>query len=203
MTKSFKYIIGIFSISFFSLGCFDSGPMYDKQDLIDNYEQNKNEILEVKNFIESKISSDNYIDIELQNIEGGLMDEILGRNKLQYFHIEADDKYENNWNVDIDSKKTDTLLAKINWTRDDLRILRTKLKKANCISISNNKPITIGWQRSGMGKYFYRIFNFTPNDSIKNRFNNGCTQSYYKDNVVLEFGGGAFGIQCFRDYKKE
>ncbi|WP_417888206.1 hypothetical protein [Zunongwangia sp.] len=196
MNKPIKIILGIFLtiiIGFFIFlhiafdGIF-TGPSYNKQDLIDNFERKKNEIIEVKKFIDSKTPSETYISIEFENGELGI------------FHVKKNGNYESNWNLDIDSKKTDSLLTVINWTKNDLKNLKQKLDKANCISVSSGNPTTIGWQRSGMGKFSYGIFNKNTKDSLINQYNDGCTYIYYKDNVVLEYGGGAIGMQCFPEF---
>lgn len=202
MNRSLKKTSIIFGISAAIIGGFYlflhiafggifTGPFYDKQDLIDNYEQRKTEITEVKSFIDSKLTTDTYIDIEFEN------------DKIEIFHIKKDGKYSSNWNLDIDSKKTDSLLTVIGWTKNDLSVLEEKLNKANCISVASGNPTRIGWQRSGMGKFFYDIFNQNLTDSLINQYNGGCTYIYYKDNIVLEYGGGAIGSQCFPGYERK
>ena len=189
-------ILGVIIIGFYLFihiafdGIF-TGPSYNKQDLIDNYEKRKNEIIEVKSFIDSKIPSDTYIDVEFENGELGI------------FHVKKNGVYDSNWNLDIDSKKTDSLLTVIGWTKNDLETLEDKLDEANCISVASGNPSRIGWKRSGMGKFFYDIFDQSLTDSLISQYNDGCTYIYYKDNVVLEYGGGAIGPQCFPGYKRK
>ena len=74
------------------------------------------------------------------------------------------------------------------------------MDKANCISISGKDPVVIGWQRSGMGIFSYNIFKKNLEEKKIKDYNDGCTYIFYKDNIVLEFGGGAFGIQCFPEF---
>ena len=73
------------------------------------------------------------------------------------------------------------------------------LDKANCISVYNKDAIEIGYARSGMGKYSYLIFDKSLTEEEKDKYNNGCEYIFYKDNIVLEYGGGAIGSQCFPD----
>lgn len=181
-------IIGFFIFLHIAFDGIFTGPSYNKQDLIENFERKKPEIIEVKKFIDSKIPSETYISIEFENGELGI------------FHVKKNGNYESNWNLDIDSKKTDSLLTVINWTKNDLKNLKDKLDKANCISVSSGNPTTIGWKRSGMGKFSYGIFNQNTKDSLINQYNDGCTYIYYKDNIVLEYGGGAIGMQCFPEF---
>jgi len=48
-----------------------------------------------------------------------------------------------------------------------------------------------------MAKYSYLIFEQNPDKAKIDKYNNGCTYIYYKMNIVLEYGGGAVGPQCF------
>ena len=200
MNKSLKIVLiilgilltligGFYIFMYFVLGDWFEEPYYNKQDLINNYEQRKIEINEVKAYVDSKISESTYVDIEFENEE------------LAIFHVKKNGIRESNWNLDIDSKKTDSLLKIIKWTKKDLELLKNKLDKANCISVASGNPTSIGWQRSGMGKYFYDIFDQNLNDSLISDYNAGCTHIFYKENVVLEYGGGAIGPQCFQEYE--
>ena len=40
------------------------------------------------------------------------------------------------------------------------------------------------------------------NNEIKQKFNDGCMYKYFKENIALEYGGGAIGSQCFEDFNK-
>ena len=77
------------------------------------------------------------------------------------------------------------------------KTLKTKLKAANCISVASGEPITINFKSHGIGMYSYKIFDKPLTDSLINQYNDGCQYIFYKDNVVLEYGGGVFGQQCF------
>lgn len=103
------------------------------------------------------------------------------------------------WNLDYDSPELDSILQVINWNQETLNEIKGLLNNANCISIKNGEPTTIGFARSGMGKYSYKIFgnNLTPEQVEK--YNDGCTYIFLNDNIVLEYGGGATGPQCFPD----
>lgn len=179
-------ILGYFAIDF---GVFET--TYSKQDLIDNYNLKTKEIEELRNYINTIIPKNKTVEIEFE-----------GKKTLGIFHVIIDGKYDNNWNIKVNSTKTDTLLQKLGWTKETLFTLKEKLDNANCISVESGDPFTIGYQRSGMGMYFYKIFNRSLNDSLKKEFNDSCQYVFYKKNIVLEFGGGAIGIQCFEDYKK-
>jgi len=91
----------------------------------------------------------------------------------------------------------DKIIKSIGWTNQTLDKIKKLLSEANCISIENGKITTIGFARSGMGKYYYRIFEKPLNEKNKTEYNNNCQYIFYKDNIVLEYGGGAIGSQCF------
>lgn len=172
-----------------------TGPYYNKNDLIKNYEQRTEEIIDAKNYFKSILPEGANVYIEFDN-----------NKELGIFHVKVDSIYQSNWNLKINSQKVDSLLIELKWTTKELQVLKEKLDKANCISIAGNNPVNIGWQRSGMGKFSYNIFEKNLNKDKIEDYNDSCTYIFYKDNVVLEYGGGAIGPQCFPDFyqnKKE
>lgn len=170
----------------FSTFSFDSGKHYSKEELIDNYKSKTNEILELKAFIDQHVPTNKSVDIEFD-----------GNKKLIFFHVVDNGNYDSNWDLKVNSKKVDTLLQKLNWTRQTLTTVKEKLDAANCISVKSGEPCNIGFQRSGMGKYYYNIFTAPIADKMIAKYNDSCTYILYNKNVVLEYGGGAIGPQCF------
>ena len=170
----------------FSAFSFDDGKYYSKQDLIDNYNQKTQQIIEVKQYINSVVPPDKTVDIEFD-----------GNKKFFIFHVVDNGTYDSNWDLKLNSAKIDTLLNKLSWTKQTLKTLKEKLDAANCISVKSGEPCNIGFQRSGMGKYYYNIFDKAIPDSLKDKYNDSCTYILYNDKVVLEYGGGAIGPQCF------
>ena len=71
------------------------------------------------------------------------------------------------------------------------------MDKADCIQIESGEPTKIGWQRSGMGMFSYNVFDKPIPDSLKKQYNDSCTYIFYNKKLVLEYGGGAVGSQCF------
>ena len=108
-------------------------------------------------------------------------------------------KVKQEWNMEFNSEKLEQMLKRINWTNETLMNVKKLLADAKCISIKNGNTCTLGFARSGMGKYSFVLFknDLTP-DEIK-EYNDGCTYIFYKNNIVLEYGGGAVGPQCFTD----
>ncbi|MFT3824160.1 MAG: hypothetical protein QM731_09580 [Chitinophagaceae bacterium] len=166
---------------------FDDGKHYSIQDLIDNYNARTEQVNDLKNFINSNVPVDKSVVIEFDGNKG-----------LSIFHIIGNGTYDSNWDLKIKSSKVDTLLNKLGWTHQTLKTLKDKLDAANCISFKNGDPCNIGFQRSGMGEYFYDIFDKPIPDSLKSHYNDSCTYIIYRDKVVLEYGGGAIGPQCFQ-----
>ena len=167
-----------------------NGEYYSKNDLIENYNSKTKQIAELTIYIKSITPGDINVYIEFD-----------GNNTLAIFDVDSDGIFNSNRDIKVNSLKTDTLLRKIGWTREILSTLKKKLDNANCISVASREPCAIGFRRSGMGEYFYKVFNQPLNDSLKNKFNDGCTHVFYKDNIVLGYYGGALGPQCFEDFK--
>lgn len=172
-------------LSFFST--FDQ--TYSKEDLIENYKIKSKEIYEAQEYAKSIIPTNKKVTIEFEN-----------DRSLSIFHLSDKDGHSSNWNIDMNSKKADSLLNVLGWTKQTLATLKEKLDQANCISIESGAPFTIGYQRSGMGIYFYNLFDKPLTDSLKTEYNDGCHHILYSSKVALEFGGGAIGQQCFEGF---
>lgn len=170
----------------FSTFSFDSGKHYSKEELIDNYKSKTKEILDLKEFINQNVPTNKSVDIEFD-----------GNRKLFFFHVVENGNYDSNWDLKVNSKKVDTLLKKLNWTRQTLTTVKEKLDAANCISVKSGEPCNIGFQRTGMGKYYYNLFTTPITKKMIAKYNDSCTYIYYNKKVVLEYGGGAIGTQCF------
>lgn len=103
------------------------------------------------------------------------------------------------WNLEYNSKKLNSMLTMLKWTNETLSIIKKLLTDAHCVSIENGQITTIGFARSGMGKYSYLLFDNNLTVAQVKPYNNGCSDIYYKNNIVLEYAGGAVGPQCFPD----
>lgn len=182
-------VLGLVLITHFTFAKIFDGPFYSKKDLIENFEKRTPEIIEVKDYYKSILPEGASTMIEFDS-----------KRELGIFHVRVDSVYQSNWNLKINSFRVDSLLNELNWTKQELYTLKEKLEKANCISIGGREPVSIGWQRSGMGKYFYNIFEQNLNEEQIADNNDGCNYIFYKDNIVLEYGGGAIGPQCFPGY---
>jgi hypothetical protein len=173
-------------------GAFDT--FHTKQELIDNYNKRQTQVLELKSYFNSIVPKDKQIEIEFES-----------SSKLFRFGVSPIDTATGRiiypifleWDLKISSDKVDSVIKSIGWSQQTLKTLKEKLDKADCIQIESGEPTKIGWQRSGMGMYSYNVFDKAIPDSLKKRYNDSCTYILHNDKLVLQYGGGAVGSQCF------
>lgn len=103
------------------------------------------------------------------------------------------------WDLDYNDKKLDDILKSLSWDKKTLSTIQLLLSEAKCISIENGEITSIGFARSGLGKYYYKLFNKDLTTEEAKYYNNGCRYIFYKKNIVLEYGSGAVGSICFPD----
>jgi hypothetical protein len=179
-----------------------------KKELIENFENKKKEIQNLKNEYFKLVPKNYVVEIEFEpeskiiNVSEQITIKIykIIESSKSSSKLQRNDNLEvvsQNWNLKPDSKELEEILKTLNWTNHTLIEIKKLLKDANCISIENGKVTTIGFARSGMGLYSYKIFETILTSKQKTEYNNGCEYIYYKDNIVLEYGGGAVGPQCF------
>lgn len=180
---------------------FANMPKSSKKQLTQNIDTNYTNIEALKSFFTKLVSPGYSMYIEFKPPEKILhLDE-----SVDFWVFKRGDSSGNSkvvfqeWNVEIKSLKLDSLLGLTTLKRSDLYTLKKYLDRANCISISNEDVCEIGYAKSGMGKYSYLIFDTPLSKDDKEKYNNGCEYIYYKNNIVLEYGGGAVGPQCFPD----
>ncbi|WP_445749236.1 hypothetical protein [Polaribacter sp.] len=176
--------VGYIVMIIHAFGGFDKD--YSVTELKENFEAKKTEIYEIKNFVNKIMPSGKLVHIEFED-----------NNTMFIFHVNEDDKFENNWDVKINSAKADTLLKKLGWKLEDLKTLKEKLDKANCIGVSSGEPCKINFQRSGMGMYSFNVFDQPISDTLIEQYNDSCTYILVNRKLALEYVGGAIGRQCF------
>jgi hypothetical protein len=188
-----------------------SMPRSSKRELIRNYEDKRSEILRLKQEYQKYVPKHHIVEIEFEpeskiltvgeeiTIKVYKIQRTVDKSHVNK-EIQRNDKLKvvsQNWNLKPGSKTLEQVLISIGWTNETLIEIKQLLDNANCVSIENGEATTIGFARSGMGKYSYKIFEKSLTQKQKDEHNNGCEYIYYKDNVVLEYGGGAVGPQCF------
>lgn len=173
-------------------------PRSSKKEMIANIDSNFDNINNLKTQY-SKLVPKNYI----VSIEFNPADKITLTKESIDLTIEDTSNNQSNikqdWNLEYNSKKLAQMLKSLDWTNETLLAIKKLLADAHCISIENGNITTIGFARSGMGKYFFKLFNDDLTGAQIKEYNDGCTYIFYKKNIVLEYGGGAVGPQCFPD----
>jgi hypothetical protein len=175
-----------------------SMPRSSKQALIRNIDSNYDKIAYLKREY-AKFVPKNYIVLIEFNPENKLTHEKESID-LRITHSEnGGTQVFQDWRLDYNSDKLSKMLEMIHWDTKALTAIKKLLADAHCVSIENGEPATIGFARSGMGKYSYKLFDQDLTSGQFNQYNNGCNYIFYKRNIVLEYGGGAIGSQCFPD----
>lgn len=177
-----------------------SMPMSSKKELIDNYEDKRKDIVELKKWFTKMIPKKYIVFLELKESDRipGLVEAI----DLQIFKKGEDgelDMIDGDWDLKYGSDELNDLLKIIDWDEMTLLGFKNIMQTANCISIRNGDITEIGYARSGLGKYFYELFPKKLKTEEIEKYNDGCEYIYYKDNVVLKYEGGMAGPQCFTD----
>ncbi|QHS57660.1 hypothetical protein GWR56_19705 [Mucilaginibacter sp. 14171R-50] len=179
------------SSMFWDIGSSDE--TYNAASLIENFNNKQTEIYNAKKYFKSIVPKYKEVEIEFEGdkIERlVIMPQDTGRGSNTAVEFQ-------DWNIPIKSAKADSLLKVLGWSDNSLQTLRNKLDDANCISITSAEPSQIGFKRSGMGMYYFNVFDKPIPDSLKSRYNDSCTYIYANKHLVLEYGGGAIGPQCF------
>ena len=169
-----------------------------KKQLIDNIDSNYSRINRLKTEY-SKLVPGNYV----VRIEFNPPNPLLGTaetiNLMILQSIGNGTRPFQEWNLRYRSDSLDHMLAIVGWKENTLKTIKGLLTDAHCISIENGEITTIGYARSGMGLYSYKLFDSNLSEGQIKKYNDGCAYIYYKKNIVLEYGGGAIGSQCFLD----
>ncbi len=177
-----------------------SMPESSKKEQIRNLKANENNIKKlIKEY--AKLVPDGLTVF----IEFNPKDIILSTNKSIDLRIHSNKKSKNSgieldfqeWNLQLNSEALLDQIKILGWNEKTLINIENLLESAKCRSIENGKISTVGFARSGMGKYSYKFFEEDLSEKQQAEFNDGCSYIYYERNIVLEFGGGAVGRQCF------
>ncbi|SMC60838.1 hypothetical protein [Pedobacter nyackensis] len=177
-----------------AFGVFDK--VYSPDDLKASFQEKKTEIYELKHYFNKIVPKNRFVEIEFSS------DHELARFGIKALDSTAGDITEPmflEWDLSTETEKMDSLIKPMGWSRATLAELKEKLDNAGCIQIESGEPTKIGFKRSGMGFYFFNVFDNPMPDSLKSNYDEMCTHIYVDPKLVLEYGGGAVGPQCFAE----
>lgn len=166
---------------------------YTPKELIESFNKKQHEIYDLKKYYNIIVPRNKFVEIEFEN------DKELARFGITPLD-NADGNYGTSfleWHLKINTPRMDSILSTIGWSRATLKTLKRKLDNANCIQIESGEPAKIGFKRSGMGMYSFNVFDKPLTDSLRNLYKDSCTYIISNDKLILEYGGGAIGPQCF------
>ena len=186
------YLGCMFLVSMAFSPAFDT--LRSRQELIDNYTKRQTQILELKSYFNSIVPKDKQVEIEFESDTKLFR---LGVYKIDTATGNIINPIFLEWDLQTNSEKVAGVIEPLGWTPRTLKDLKQKLDKADCIHIESGEPTKIGWQRSGMGMYYYNVFRKPIADSLKKNYNDSCKYILYNSKLVLEYGGGVYGPQCF------
>ena len=172
-----------------------SMPKSSKKEQIENLEKNEENIkILIQKYSELVPDSlEVYIEFNPKNI-------ILNKDKSIDLKIYSNQKNNQIFRKSDLKYNSDILLQQLEilgWNESTLIKIKNLLDSANCVSIENGEITKIGFARSGMGKYSYKFFKENLNETDQSEYNDGCYNIFYDRNIVLEYGSGAFGQECF------
>ncbi|RYD51797.1 MAG: hypothetical protein EOP52_06330 [Sphingobacteriales bacterium] len=179
-------------IAFSAFGGFD--PNYSVSELKANFEKNETAIYELKQYFNQIVPRNKLVEIEF---DGDCTLSRLGLGTLSLATGKPNQDLRLYSNLGIDSKAADSVLENLGWTDETLRDLKAKLDAAGCIGVVSGEPTKINFHRSGLGMYSFDVFNEHIPDSQQRCYNDSCTYIMVNDKLVLEYGGGVAGEQCF------
>ncbi len=173
-------------------------PRSSKKLMIKNIDSNYANIANLKSEFLKLVPKNCRVGIEFEPANPN-----FGVNETINFTIEKDENGGSqtfqDWNLEYNSQKLNEMLKILHWDTTILKKIKMLINDANCISIKNLSTIEIGFARSGMGMYSYLILDHNLSKKEASHYDDGCRQIFYKQNIVLEYDGGAAGPQCFPD----
>lgn len=180
-------------LAFIVCSC-ESSREYTNQDVVNNYRKKETQIRGLKKFYNSIIPPNKFVEIEFDDSQHLFRFGVYSINPATNELILPGFL---NWNLSTNSNNVDSVVATLNWNQQTLKTIKQKLDSANCISIESGEPCKIGFQRQDLGKYNYLVFDKPMSDSLKLFYKNYCAYNLYNDRVVLMWGAGALGGDCY------
>ncbi|QHL86881.1 hypothetical protein GU926_05285 [Nibribacter ruber] len=179
-----------------------------------NYEEKKSEIDSLASYFNKikpkelvlfiRFNSDDNIDFKL--------DQKNYHDKTTWYTEAIFDDYGqfHRFDIDLDNKELEDAFKIVNLDKEKIEKLRTYLDKANCNSISNSFSIpdklkidysSIGYPTNDLYGLEYLIFDTIPEQAIIDEIVKGCNFKKINKRILVQYGGPAFGSDCFPDKK--
>lgn len=171
-------------------------PRSSQAELVENYQRKNEEIAALTSYFKSIVPDSVSVSIEFSP-----ENEVWSMPASLDFFIRKPNSNQRhgNWNLEYGDAELDSLLGELGWNYQTLEDLMGYLDRANCISIEYDEYYSVGYSRSGMGMYFYRIYEQALTQAELDQLVDDCILRYYSDSVLLEYGSGAIGSLCFPD----
>ena len=152
-----------------------------------HFEKHQHEFEELINYYYQIIPEDKIVLIEFTN--NSTLD------RLQITDIDTITKSISpiffEWNIKVDNIP-DSILAELNWNKEILQTLKNKLDNVDCLSISNEKPIEIGYKRFFLGMTSYYIFRNYDFKELEDIRNHRTDLHFFCDSVAWCYETGAY-----------
>ncbi|AFU68152.1 hypothetical protein P700755_001214 [Psychroflexus torquis ATCC 700755] len=177
-------------------------PKSSKSELIGNLEKNEQKLVSLPSRFSHLISDSLIVSIEFV-LESHILT-MPAAIDLKIYKKTTDGKSKlisKGRNLEYGSDSLNEKLKILNWKNSTLLKVKTMLEEVNCISIENSEITIIGFARSGLGQYSYALYKEKSEEYMKREFEQGCNYIHFKDNIALNYKGGAIGPICFPDPK--
>jgi hypothetical protein len=197
----------IFLFTTMLLGCSDPNV-----EVFENYKINKKNIYQAREYFSTIMPKDLalYIRFESDTVVNFSLYQSNYANKASWNKSGLFDKYGQfrKFNVDLNSMELRAALELVKFTPAKLKKLRQYLKQAKCVSIGNSNAflsyersayISLGFPTDDLYGLEYYIFQHPRTDKEMRAFNEDCSVKTINSEVLVKYGGPAFGSDCFPD----
>lgn len=188
-------------------GCSDPNV-----EVFENYNTNRKNIYQAWDYF-SAIMPKNlalYIRFESDTVVNFSLYQSNYANKASWNKSALFDKYGQfrKFNVHLNSRELSAALELVKLTPDKLKKLLQYLKQAKCVSIGNSPNflsyensayISLGFPTDDLYGLEYYIFQHPRTDKEMRQFNEDCSIKTINSEVLVKYGGPAFGSDCFPD----
>jgi hypothetical protein len=207
MKQTFFFVLVLIATSFASCENATKGVFtnyQEKRSKIDTLEVYFNKIKPQDLALYIRFNSDGNVDFKVDQKDYD--------DKSSWYIEEIFDKYGqfHRFDVNINDKELKRAFRLVNLNEEKIKKLRSYLKQANCISVSNGFSfsedvqadyISIGYPTHDLYGLEYVIFEREVEAYKVNKIIEGCNFKKINNKVLVQYGGPAFGSDCFPDRK--